>query len=403
MERKKAIALTPDILLVKGAHKQCIYDLAGGQLYHVTAEAGRAAEKHLQGAALTADEAAVVEELAAAKLLGVAGQKPRRKRPAPVCQPSFAWLEITDRCNLRCLHCYEDAKAGEGRDMTFADYEQAVAEVRAAGIERAQLIGGEPMAHPDFRQMVEYAASRFSFLEVFTNGTFIDRSWCEFFKDRGVQVAVSVYSYEAGQHDRVTKVAGSHERTAAAVALLKECGVPCRTACIRMKGVAVGEKKTDAFDLENGTDVVRMIGRGNIGLLDDELVRRRLITKESFRYPLVRETVERSLRAHNCFARDVYISASLEVYPCVMERRLSHGSLREAGLAALLKKEICGLNKDKVEVCRDCELRYACYDCRPDTLGGGITAKPWYCTYDPYSGEWESEADTVARILGQAL
>lgn len=147
-------------------------------------------------------------------------------------------------------------------------------------------------------------------------------------------------------------------------------------------------------------DVVRLTGRGNIGLLDAELVRRRLTTKEMFRWPLDRKTVERALARHNCFGRDVCISPTLEVYPCIMERRVSHGNLRETGLKALLKREICGLNKDKVEVCRDCEFRYACHDCRPDTLDGGVTAKPWYCTYDPYSGEWEAEEDVVRRILG---
>lgn len=397
---RKTVALSKDLLLVKGAHKHCIYDLAGGKLFRVTAAAGEVAVKHARGMALDEDETAVRDELAAAGILGPAGKGPVRKRTGPAAKPSFAWLVITDRCNLRCLHCYEDAKAAGGRDMSFADFEHAVAEVKAAGIERLQLIGGEPMAHPDFRRMVERVAGQFTFFEVFTNGTLIDKSWCEFFKAHGVHVAVSVYSYDAAEHDRVTKGAGSHARTTTAVALLAEHGVPCRTACIRMAGIALGEKNGAAYDLAEGSDVVRLTGRGNLGLLDAELVRRRLTTKEMFRWPLERKTVERALARHNCFGRDVCISPALEVYPCIMERRISHGSLREAGLKALLKREICAMNKDKVAVCRDCEFRYACHDCRPDTLDGELTAKPWYCTYDPYSGEWEDADAAVKRILG---
>jgi radical SAM protein with 4Fe4S-binding SPASM domain len=397
---RKTVALSKDLLLVKGAHKHCIYDLAGGKLYRVSAAAGAVAEKHARGAVLDAEEEAVRDELAAAGILGPAGQGPVRKRTGPAAQPSFAWLVITDRCNLRCLHCYEDAKAAGGRDMSFADFERAVAEVQAAGIRKAQLIGGEPMAHPDFRRMVEHAARRFKFLEVFTNGTLIDAAWCEFFKTHGVHIAVSVYSYDAAEHDKVTKGAGSHARTTTAVALLKEHGVPCRTACIRMAGIALGEKNTDAYNLDEGSDVVRLTGRGNLGLLDAALVKQRLTTKEMFRWPLVRKTVERALARHNCFGRDVCISPTLEVYPCIMERRISHGNLRETGLKALMKRELCGLNKDKVEGCRDCEFRYACHDCRPDALDGDLTAKPWYCTYDPYSGEWEDADAAVQRILG---
>jgi radical SAM protein with 4Fe4S-binding SPASM domain len=39
--------------------------------------------------------------------------------------------------------------------------------------------------------------------------------------------------------------------------------------------------------------------------------------------------------------------------------------------------------KDKIDVCKDCELRYACNDCRINEEGS-MTQKPSFCTYDPY-------------------
>jgi len=48
------------------------------------------------------------------------------------------------------------------------------------------------------------------------------------------------------------------------------------------------------------------------------------------------------------------------------------------------------LSYDKIEVCRDCEYRYACHDCRPLTYGltGELTAKSLHCSYDPYRGKF---------------
>ena len=53
-----------------------------------------------------------------------------------------------------------------------------------------------------------------------------------------------------------------------------------------------------------------------------------------------------------------------------------------------LIENIRHLSKDHIEGCKDCEYRYACYDCRPDSNGADKYAKPWNCSYDPYKGEW---------------
>ena len=57
---------------------------------------------------------------------------------------------------------------------------------------------------------------------------------------------------------------------------------------------------------------------------------------------------------------------------------------------SIINNDIRYLTKDKVDQCKDCEYRYACPDCRPDSLGEDKLAKPWYCLYNPYDGEWNS-------------
>lgn len=47
------------------------------------------------------------------------------------------------------------------------------------------------------------------------------------------------------------------------------------------------------------------------------------------------------------------------------------------------------IKKDDIEVCRDCEYRYICLDCRAYTVEGKSNSKPSKCNYNPYTGIWE--------------
>ena len=146
-----------------------------------------------------------------------------------------------------------------------------------------------------------------------------------------------------------------------------------------MKDISVGEKNTDLYTLNPDKDVIRMAGRGNIGLLTPELLKRKLITKETFSYSLNPQSIACNVSGNRCFASRLYISTNMEVYPCVMERRISHGNLKDNSLKRTYKNEIQQFSKDKVEGCKECEFRYACYDCRPDSISNHIYAKPYYC------------------------
>jgi hypothetical protein len=49
------------------------------------------------------------------------------------------------------------------------------------------------------------------------------------------------------------------------------------------------------------------------------------------------------------------------------------------------------ITQDPVEICRDCEFRYVCTDCRAYTRRPGAPAsKPAKCAYDPYTATWDN-------------
>ena len=238
--------------------------------------------------------------------------------------------------------------------------------------------------------MLDYTIGKFDFIEIFTNGTLLDDEWFEYLRVNEIAIALSVYSYEAAVHDKVTGMKGSHQKTNDTIQKLKDNHIKYRVCNVLMADVPIGDNNTDLYELSSEKDVVRMTGRANWELLSDELIRKRLITKKTFSKPINKDFCGKTITGHNCFMDKVYVAANLDVYPCVMERRIKHCNIKCLG-DLVLNEDIRYMNKDHIEGCQNCEYRYACYDCRPNTLSENVMAKPWYCTYLPEKGEWLDE------------
>ena len=392
-----------NVYFVKGACRGCVYDFNTSRLYSVDHELSCllnsiCKEPRATGSYSDAEKSAL-DALAARGLLSITDE-PRNNDIYELSEKKdieFAWIEITTRCNLKCRHCYNESSPYRTSDMSLDQFKEVVEYLTASHIKKIQIIGGEPFCHRDLMKMLEFVVGKFDFIEVFTNGTLVTPEWVSYFKRNNIRIALSVYSYTDRIHDGVTGCHGSWEKTNQTIAWLKNGGVKYRVCNVLMKDVELGEQHTDLYALNPEKDVVRMSGRADLNLLSEELIKKKLITKETFRAPLHKAFAKRLISGHNCFSRNIYISAEMVVYPCVMERRLSHGTLsRKADF--LLNRDILKLNKDQIKVCKNCEYRYACFDCRPDSISGDPFEKPWYCTYDPETGVW-ADSDVFINEL----
>jgi SPASM domain peptide maturase of grasp-with-spasm system len=97
--------------------------------------------------------------------------------------------------------------------------------------------------------------------------------------------------------------------------------------------------------------------------------------------------------AHNsCLNRKLSVDRHGEIRNCPSLPR-SFGNAAVTPLSAALDDpefvEMWSITKDQVEICRDCEFRYVCTDCRAYTQRPGDRAsKPAKCAYDPYTATW---------------
>ena len=143
---------------------------------------------------------------------------------------------------------------------------------------------------------------------------------------------------------------------------------------------------------------MRLVGRGSLKLYNRELLRKRLKTLDSLNYEWTKENII-NLHHSRCFSRILYISCNQDVFPCAMERRLKHGNLKEDNLSNIIQDNILNYSKKDINGCKDCEFRYICFVCPPDSLSGKLGDKPWNCTYDVYNGKWLNIENYINKIL----
>ena len=160
------------------------------------------------------------------------GQASPRSLPEPAPQPSLRYLEllVTDRCNLRCAHCY----LGEprGADLPFGEAVGLLDQFDRLGGLRLLLSGGEPLLHPDFWRLNELLP-RFGFRSVLlTNGTLLDRAAARRLQVQEVQVSLDGLE---PSHDAL-RGAGTFRAALAAVEHLREVGVTVSVATMAHRG-----------------------------------------------------------------------------------------------------------------------------------------------------------------------
>ncbi len=138
--------------------------------------------------------------------------------------PLSVHLDLTYRCNERCVHCYLDHD--DHGEMTTAEITDLLVQLADAGVFFLSLSGGEVFMRRDFFEILEKARQLLFNVKVKTNGVMIREVEAARLRQLGVeQVQISVYSHRPEVHDAITKLPGSLARTIRAVRFLKSQGL----------------------------------------------------------------------------------------------------------------------------------------------------------------------------------
>ncbi len=149
-------------------------------------------------------------------------------RSEDLAAPLYVAWQITNECNLACLHCIEESGPGKAfaDELDAAQIFSVLDQLLDHQVPYMSFSGGEPMLHPQFFKMVEHVCARGAQLKIETNGHYLSAANCARMKELGVKaVQVSLDGASAKTFERM-RVRGNFDRTLDGLRNLCAAGVP---------------------------------------------------------------------------------------------------------------------------------------------------------------------------------
>jgi radical SAM protein with 4Fe4S-binding SPASM domain len=164
--------------------------------------------------------------------------------------PVNGTIEVTQRCPLACVHCYNnlpmsDQQALRG-ELSFEEHSRILDEIVEAGCLWLLYTGGEVFARGDFLDIYSYAKHKGLLLTLFTNGILIDERIADYLaKWRPFSIEITLYGRTRQTYEAVTSVPGSYERCMRGIRLLLERGLP-----LKLKTMVLSINRHEIWDMK---------------------------------------------------------------------------------------------------------------------------------------------------------
>lgn len=304
-------------------------------------------------------------------------------------------IEVTYRCDLNCVHCSSDARPSNLLEMSRDDCIRILAEATKMGGQDVTFSGGEPLLWPHVFNVVEAATKYGLKVMIYTSGCADD------FKQKATHLRAlgaskfifSIFSANADNHERITRKAGSFERTKAsmraalAVGLATELHfVPMSSNYRELIDIALLARELGVSRIS----VLRLVPQGRATLIRDrvlnriqnlELRRQIQNLRKEYGYAFVRTGSPYNFLMLNdkpaCWAAidRLIIGPDQRIYPCDAFKRIGAtelvgtedwSSLAESTLANCWRKSPfleavrTYLTTDFVDPCDSCKLLEKC-------------------------------------------
>src|SRR5947207_10782096 len=151
--------------------------------------------------------------------------------------PLSVHVDLTMRCNERCIHCYRVIE--QRPELTTQELKGLLDDVARAGTLYLTFSGGEVFLRKDLFELVEHARRLHFDVRLKSNALLVTPEKAARLRTLGVrQVDISIYSADPAVHDRVTKIPGSLERSLQGAVMLRDAGGAVALNCAATKQTA---------------------------------------------------------------------------------------------------------------------------------------------------------------------
>ncbi|MFC1948179.1 radical SAM protein [Chloroflexota bacterium] len=296
--------------------------------------------------------------------------------------PYMGTIEITPKCNLRCVHCYiSQVNFGESI-LTYEEWCKIFDEIAEENCLWLLITGGEPLLRPDFIDIYTYMKKRGFLISLFTNGTLITEEIADYFYEwRPKMVEISLYGATKQTYEKVTGVPGSFNRCIEGINLLLERKIPLhlKTVAITANIEEIKSIKEYADDLgvpfrfdphilprlDHGVEPTRFrLTPKQVVELEQEFPER-ISDLQEFCDTHVRQYLGDSLFICGASGNSFFIDPFGKLSPCLLTRNYYY-DLRQIGFKEGWQnsiREISNLKATEFNECRNCRLISVCGCC----------------------------------------
>jgi radical SAM protein with 4Fe4S-binding SPASM domain len=156
-------------------------------------------------------------------------------------------IEVTRRCPLECLHCYNNLPMSDldakRRELTKEEHFRMLDELAEMGCFWILYTGGEIFARKDFLEIYTYAKKKGFLVTLFTNGTVINEQIADYLAEwPPFAIEITMYGRTRETYEMLTAIPGSYDRCLRGIGLLKERNLP-----LKLKTVATSINKHEVM------------------------------------------------------------------------------------------------------------------------------------------------------------
>lgn len=289
--------------------------------------------------------------------------------------PWYVTIELGLQCNLECSHCYNFDRKNPKPEY-FSNYLSSdrilklIEELKDAGTLMVALSGGEPILHKNIYEFINKIRHENLIPKIKSNGSLINIETALKLKENGLLEAdISLYGSNSIEHDWMTNINNSFEKTIAGIKNLKHQGIKTQlnflvhknnyqniTGMIRLSEEldcthSFSTEFTSRYDKTSLTD---------IGLnLEEYIELLKSPEGDLFKY----ENQEKALQCE-CAKTVCGISSKGEVYPCIgapiPSGNIKNQSFNEVWNHSSELNKIRNLTNEDFSSCKDCNLLSSC-------------------------------------------
>jgi radical SAM protein with 4Fe4S-binding SPASM domain len=316
-----------------------------------------------------------------------------RNRIADSRVPLSGTLELTSRCNLKCVHCYlgpqEEQWKKRSQEMSTEKVLGIIDEMVAAGTLYLLITGGDPMVHRDFPKVYRYAREQGLLVTVFCDGILVNEEILSLFRELPPAVVeVSLYGATPETYEAVTRVKGSYPKALRGIQRLLDSGIRVSLKTVLMTvnqhelpGMRdIAESLGVSFRMDNaifpclpngGKDANGSKDPVQYRVSPKEAVRAEMSdpkkAREWVQYVEKRKDTPRGETTYRCGAgvTSFHVDPFGYASPCLMTTQYRH-SLHDSSFKALWDRELVQLRSHIPREdygCNSCEMQVACSGC----------------------------------------